>query len=87
MTYDSEKIPQDIKGTVIASGSPVSNAMARYVLEYTFVDQEDGIKDSVRASDPVFDLDYEFLLSREALVDAESLIQLARADERVIGPF
>lgn len=67
VVYDSSRIPQNLKGTVIASGSPVSNALARRLLQYDFVNPSDRMAGLARAENPIFDLDFEFILSRASL--------------------
>jgi hypothetical protein len=67
VVYDSDQLPKNPTGTIVASGSPVSNKFSRQLLQYDFVDPADGMRGLIRSQDPVFDVDYEFILSREAL--------------------
>lgn len=65
--YDDEKIPKNLQGVTVASGSPVSNALSRLLFEYEYIDPQKPLNGMLRAQNPVFELEYEFLLARSAL--------------------
>ena len=67
VVYDTERIPQNLRGTALVSGSPVSNALSRYVLQFDYIDTTDRNEGLLRAEDPVFETEYEFILAKNAL--------------------
>lgn len=67
IVYDSKRIPQNLSGSALVSGSPVSNAMSRYLLQYEYVDNSDRNLGLLRTKNAVFETEFEFLLARNAL--------------------
>ncbi len=69
VVYDTDGIPQNLRGTTLVSGSPVSNALSRHILQFEYVDVKDKSKGLIRNQNPVFETTYELILSRQGLND------------------
>lgn len=67
VVYDVEDLPQNLRGVALVSGSPVSNALSRYLLQYDYLDEAEPLEGLLRTEDPVFETKYEFLLAKTAL--------------------